>query len=541
MDSDGPVLLETSGALNVLYRGRLLYSERGPASLPARLALSCETGPGRLYILPSPCLWYGIAELLARIEEGSALLCLEAEPALAGLARESLPRELEADTRLHFLDSAEPERLCDAIARIGHYRVCVSLRLSGGGAFHARAYAAAEAFLNAEFSEYWRSKAALLVMGRLWTRNIFRNLSRMDEISPRPLPRFDSPVIVCGAGPSLEAAFPLIEAKRSKLALIACDTALGPLLARGLKPDLVVCLEGQAHNLPDFTCLGDGEVDILADLSSHPGTFSAPRGAKFLTSVAIVESPFLGRVRALGLPCLACPPLGSVGVHAAYLASRLSRGPILLTGLDFAFESGKTHARGSPSLQAELGRMTRLSRWGSQTASAFRPGLRAEAGLLTDPVLSNYARLLSGYIEGSGLPFLDIRGPGPGPRRAKNGLGGGRGPPGWPGGEGGRGRIVGPEAGRRSRPRPNRGDFSFEGNRGSQGYLRGDEGKKPLDEGRTPRSGAGSRLPSLGPARFRAASREGPQDLLNRVLIEVEYWLWKLEEIAAAMEEGLAR
>ncbi|HOX49031.1 MAG TPA: DUF115 domain-containing protein, partial [Spirochaetales bacterium] len=434
MDADGPALVETGGALNVRYRGRLLYSERGPALIPGRAALACELGPARLYLVSSPCLWYGIPELLARLEPGSAVLCLEADEALARLSLERAPAGLLDDPRLAFLPSADPAKALEAAAALGSFRRCVPLRLSGGDAFHADEYRRAAAVLQAEFAAAWRNRAALLSMGRLWARNIFRNLASLREIGPEAPPRCEGAAFVCGAGPSLEASLPLIAARRGRLALIACDTALPVLLGAGLEPDLVVCLEGQAHNLADFTPAGGREIPLLADLSSHPATFRALRGRKHLSLVHIAPGAFMRRVSGLGLPCVELPPLGSVGVHAVHLARKLASGPVLAAGLDFSYELGKTHARGAPALLSEERRMTRLYRSRAQLAAAFKPGARpapgagaavratavtttvaadgasgqapapgARAGApLTDPVLSSYAALLAEENAGPG-------------------------------------------------------------------------------------------------------------------------------------------
>lgn len=551
MDSDGPVPLETGGALNVRYRGRLLYSERGPASLPQRSALACETGPERLYLVLSPCLWYGVKELLSRIEPGSAILCLEADPELARLSREALPPELASDRRLAFLPSGEPRKVIEAATKLGRFRRCIPLRLSGGEAFNHEAYARVAALLQAEFAASWRSKAALLSMGRLWARNIFHNLASLAELDPKPLPSFPGPVIVCGAGPSLEAALPFIAENRSGLSVVVCDTALGSLIDFGIEPDLVVCLEGQAHNLPDFVPAGRRAIPLLADLSSHPATFRALTGKKHLTAVEIAPSPFLRRVGAIGLPALACPPLGSVGVHAVHVARRLTTAPVLITGLDFSSELGKTHARGSPSLRAELSSLSRLSRWPNQLAAAFRPGARPgpeaqgplwPAGSLprTDPALSAYAALLADELSRPGTAVFDLRG---------RGLP--LGAPYLPFGEAA--RLI---KGYGLRPTPEDGalcDSALCDAMGGSAARREDLGPRALGFIAEERARLDTML-EIMKGRRRAEGQElrrlaaesdyllwplpdddrlagMPQDLANRLLVEVDYWRWKLEEI----------
>jgi hypothetical protein len=436
-DTEAPLVLETPGGLSVSYKGRLLYSGREPAKIPRQVAAACDRGPARLLLVPSPLLWYGLSELLAAMGEGSAVLCVEADRSLAKLARERMPEEIAVDSRVAFIDGASFEEAAEAADRLGSFRTCALVRLSGGESLNADLYRGLSAALVSRFESDWRNRAALMALGGRWARNIFDNLAGLEAIAPAELPSFPGAVVVCGAGPSLEGALPFIarQASCGTLRVIACDTALGSLLASGIKPDLVVCLEAQAYNLGDFTCLGNREIRLAADLSSHPAGFRAVRGPKHVSFVRITASSFLDRVedalRASGAPFLEMPPLGSVGVHAVRLASETSVGPIFATGLDFCFEPGKTHARGCPSLLAAERDLGRLRRWPSQFAVSFRDrnidmAASAEpdshARLLSDPVLLSYAELLAQGSavgrpdkrgSGSGVELYDIRGRGP--------------------------------------------------------------------------------------------------------------------------------
>ena len=445
-EEEAPLVLETPGGLSVSYRGRLLYSGREPAKIPRAVARACDPGPARLLLAASPLLWYGLPELLETMGEGSAVLCVEADPALAALARERMPPELARDPRVAFLAGASAEEAASIAAALGSFRACSLVPISGGESLNDQAYRDMAALLSSRFEADWRNRAALMTLGHRWAGNIFDNLASLANLDIREFPRFVGAVVVCGAGPSLEDALPFMAAQkaRGRIAVVACDTALGSLLASGIDPDLVVCLEAQAHNLADFTCLGARSIPLAADLSAHPASFRAVRGPKLLSFVRITRSPFLERVAAVleasGLPYRELPPLGSVGVHAARLAMELTGGPILAAGLDFCFEAGKTHARGCPSLLAEERKLSRLSRWAGQFAYSFRErsvGLGGEAAaaggrsrLLSDPVMLTYAALMreaalsdsggralpggpGGGARAGGPRLYDIRGRGP--------------------------------------------------------------------------------------------------------------------------------
>jgi hypothetical protein len=155
-------------------------------------------------------------------------------------------------------------------------------------------------------------------------------------------------VVVCGAGPSLDSALPVIKSERGRVCLMAVDTALPTLAAAGITPDLVVAIEGQVVNIYDFLPVAAREYTLLADISSAPSVVGIHEGSpvSWLCS-RFADIELLDRVEAAGFALTALPPLGSVGVAAVALAGRITSGPVLLTGLDFAVPPGVGHARSS--------------------------------------------------------------------------------------------------------------------------------------------------------------------------------------------------
>ncbi len=424
-DDEAPRVFEASGGLCVSYRGRLLYSARDPAGLPRRVAAACDRGPNRLHLVPSPLLWYGVKELVSNMGPGSAVLCVETDPELAHVAREAMPPELSSDKRVSFITVSSLDDAVEAARGLGVFRSCSLIALSGGEALNASFYKALAAALSEEFESSWRNRAALMILGDRWAKNIFDNTAALVEILPESPPRFAGPAVVCGAGDSLEKALPLLAGLKSRglVSIIACDTALGTLRSAGIDPDLTVCLESQAHNLSDFTSLGSTSIRLAADISSHPSTFRIVRGPKHLTSVRITQSRFLSRLSdaldEAGCEVIKMPPLGSVGVHACYLAAQVCAGPVFVVGLDFSYTAGKTHARACPSIYSEEMSQTRLARWPNLYAASFRDRtVKLEKGLFSDPILLSYAQVLKNLLAGmhspeGGCRFFDIRGKGP--------------------------------------------------------------------------------------------------------------------------------
>jgi hypothetical protein len=251
-------------------------------------------------------------------------------------------------------------------------------------------------------------------MSRLWLRNLFTNLPLLAEPGPAPGPTAGQapdparPILVAGAGPSLETALPRIARVRGRLTLLAVDTAL-PALA-GLEPDWVYALEAQHYNLEDFLPGRDPAQTLLCDLSSCPAVLRLfPRRRAFSTRFHPLA--LFDRLQAAGLLPPELPPLGSVGVTAVQAALSLSTGPVLLAGLDFCYPQGRTHARGAPSHRRALAACSRLAPLGLGLleALAARPRLRVRGKggreYASDLVLRSYALQLGALARSSGRLF----------------------------------------------------------------------------------------------------------------------------------------
>lgn len=410
MDGNDPLLVDTGRGFSIQHRGLWLYSRRDPQAASKAVLASLRVQPETLYLLPSPCLGYGLRELLAILPASSAVLCIEADEALERIARKAL--EGFPDLVLE-----SPERALSAYRsletgnRPRRFRRVVEVRLSAGWALHEASYRQVLSAISDDIALRFRNRLSLVRMGRLWAKNVIANLGAIDWEKVAPLPGAEKPVLVCGAGPSLDAAIPLMARHRSDIYILACDTAAGALAARGLLPDAIVCLEGQVINVADFLPLSGQPVRLVADLSAHPSSFRlANTESLTLTLSEWTESAFIQRLARAGLPLLPVPPLGSVGVLAIHLAGLFGL-PVALAGLDFSFMQGKTHCDGSPADVRARMRETRTEKRGAAWDSSFREACtRLRDGSITDPALSMYAALaatelrpIDGYELRSGL------------------------------------------------------------------------------------------------------------------------------------------
>ncbi len=412
-DENEPSLVRSEHGITALWRGVNLYPGTDPVEYARRRARVFSCTPRTLVFVPSVGLGYGLRELLARLPAGSSVLCVEAhQPVMALAIAQGLPR----DARLFILRADNEDIVARALREMGEwqFRRVVEVTLCAGYRLAPALYAGMRRALEVQVHEYWRNRLTLIALGSLQVRNLFSNIALFPRAGDFASVSTSMPVIVAGAGPSLEDMLPLIRAVRNDVLLVAVDTALPRLAAESLQPDVVVALEAQVANLQDFLpSPSTGEALLACELSSHP---SAVR--LFGSNVRFFSSEFaplrlFSRMAGAGvLPC-PFPALGSVGVAAVNAAVRLTTGEIFLTGLDFSYPRSLTHARGTPYHLSALARATRLCPPDdlSFRALSARNAMIAEdkngEPILTDPVLMSYRESLRRVIAAASPRVFD--------------------------------------------------------------------------------------------------------------------------------------
>jgi hypothetical protein len=438
---DRPEILDTGKGRTVVYRGRALYSRydpsRDPAKAAANLAISGET----LVLCVSPLLGYGLDSILEKLPENGLVLALESDERLMSLSVASIDPRLLAHERFRYARTSSASRVVeylDALA-LRPFRRCVRIDLSAGASLDPEFYGEATRLVDEYISRYWRNHVTLMRLGRSYARDFFANLPALcgaqnavrcapygacgthgarpgAKRMPRPIARgmAGKPVLVAGAGPSLDGSLDFIRRNRESLFVLAVDTALGTLVSSGVGCDAVAVVESQFWIERAFAGMRDSRVPVFADLTARPAAVGACSGdASFFLS-EYARTRFLERfLPALGgVPVI--QPLGSVGLVALCLA-RIVASPdsrVLFTGLDFSFGGGYTHSRGAPASIESLFRANRLAPLLSSPPSLApnAGGTRGKDGstAYTDPSLSGYASLCASFYSGVTPPFMDI-------------------------------------------------------------------------------------------------------------------------------------
>jgi hypothetical protein len=415
MIDDEPRLVDTGRGFTVRYHRRLLYPTDDPIGSARRRAAAARIAPRTLVFVPSLTLGYGLGELAAGLPPDSHVLCVEADQPLMALALDSgtpLPRL----ANLTVVRADRPERVAELLHELGvwRFRRVAVVSLSGGNLLHPHLYREMRATLEEEIRIHWQNRLTLMRMSRLWLKNLFANLALLPGASFLESLDASGPVVVAGAGPSLERALPWIQRLRSRVVLLAVDTALPVLADAGLEPDWVAALEAQTQNLQDFLPSLPRDASLLGEITACPQTLRLFT-RRFLFSSRFYPLELFDRLAEHGLLPTPLPPRGSVGVTAVEAAMRVSRGPVLLAGLDFGYPGQQTHARGAPAHRAMLHSSRRLRPAGMRSFEAIlgRPRLwlsgRGGGRVLSDLVLQQYALQLRRVI-GDSQRVYDIGG-----------------------------------------------------------------------------------------------------------------------------------
>lgn len=403
-EMDLPELVQTEEGSSLFYRSKWLYSRQKPVSRAIALAQSIPLLEECIYLVYSPCLWYGVCELLTRLPPSSAILAIECDPALYRLASENMPariRDALQARRLAFIAQVPESHFFNTISILGRFRKVQEVLLSSGWTIFPEYYKALPQTILKYFSDYYRSRITLTRLGRLWIRNTLKNLLALPAI-PAPLPHTAKPVLVCGAGVSLYNALQWISVNRDRFFILACDTAFGTLRDAGIVPDSIVCLDAQFYNVIDL--IGSKEQGTVPhgflDMSAHPSLFKNIFQSITPLMTMWAQTELLATIKAQPYDFLIVDPYGSVGLTALSLAHLIAEKEIWITGLDFAFPPGWTHAPATHIDRYEMMHENRLYKRKLSWNMTYREGSnKFNSFLRSDPALNMYHALCNTLIE----------------------------------------------------------------------------------------------------------------------------------------------
>ncbi len=154
----------------------------------------------------------------------------------------------------------------------------------------------------------------------------------------------DIPAIVVAAGPSLNKNIAELKRAKNKAFIIACDTAIKPLIKEGIIPDMYATVDGKKPPmLVDVEEIK--EIPLLCSMFSSYEIMKEHKGKKFFFNEGYIL--FNQLYNKNGISFEPVNGGGSVATFAFSLAYMIGFQRIILVGQDLAFTNNKTHADGT--------------------------------------------------------------------------------------------------------------------------------------------------------------------------------------------------
>ncbi|MFG0273653.1 MAG: 6-hydroxymethylpterin diphosphokinase MptE-like protein, partial [Phycisphaerales bacterium] len=368
---------ETDQGPVCLLNGRALASRRRPADEAERIADGVDPKEAGVFAVVGFGSGHHVRAIAARTRRAAALLVFEPDVALLRAVLERVdcsawiasngvcfltdPTDGGAITRA--LEGAEP-LVALGLKIVEHPPSRV--RLAGEGAQFGRTLTQVVAAVRTVV-------VTTMVQTEVTMRNTLLNLDRYLAASGDRAGGVADlaglcagrPAVVVSAGPSLARTIDALAAPgvRDRVVIIAVQTALKPLLAKGVRPHFVTALdyhEISRRFYEGLTAEGIAGVTLVAEPKVNP----------------VVPESFPGPVRCPGDDTLdlllgadlagehGTLPAGSTVAHLAYyLARHLGCDPVILTGQDLGFTDGQYYGAGAAIHDAwapELGSFTTL-------------------------------------------------------------------------------------------------------------------------------------------------------------------------------------
>lgn len=189
--------------------------------------------------------------------------------------------------------------------------------------------------------------ATIQRFNEIWQNNFNANwqtISRNQGIRPLRGKFRDIPVILVGAGPSLDRNIEFLHNAAGKSVVIASDAALKPLLEEKIVPSFVVCLDPQPEISKFFQGLDTYSLNLIAPTIVHPKVLSVWQGRIIFYNKHAPDILVLTKIKEIAKNIWPLTPGGSVLSIAYDFAFQIGGNPIIFTGQDLSYPKGKGYS-----------------------------------------------------------------------------------------------------------------------------------------------------------------------------------------------------
>jgi hypothetical protein len=182
-----------------------------------------------------------------------------------------------------------------------------------------------------------------------WARNSYDNYSLIQRANGVRM-LADScagiPSIIVGVGPSLDECWPALKAAAGRALIIATDAAFRPLLANGVRPDLVLSYDCKPEQQLLWNDIGHHGILGLFDSCAHPKAIASWQGPILFYNHFHQADELSQFILPHVFPSIGQIPSGAtVGNTALLLSKILGCTPTLAVGMDFCYGYGDPYKK----------------------------------------------------------------------------------------------------------------------------------------------------------------------------------------------------
>lgn len=371
------------GAWSAELDGRALTSRRDPVGEGERLADTVDFAESGVAAVIGFGLGYHVAALARRAGNHSLVLVYEPDVALlrSVLEHADFTDWLAAGRVFLFTDAEDAAAISESLAGM-EALVGLGMRFVEHAPSLPRLGESARTFastLTRVVAAFRTQVVTTMTQMQVTVRNLLMNLDHYvggAGVADLAGAARGFPAVVVSAGPSLERNLHLLAQPgvRERVVIIAVQTVLKPMLARGIRPHFVTALDFHEISRRFYEGLTPADVEgitLVAEPKANPAILDAfPGDIRLVGSEALDE--LLGPELAGDHGRIA--PGATVAHLAYYLARHLGCDPVILIGQDLAFTDGQYYAAGAaihdvwatelnPFNTLEMMEWERIARW----------------------------------------------------------------------------------------------------------------------------------------------------------------------------------
>ena len=410
-----PRLVDTKRGFSVYYNERYLFSKYDPQKSFTTLVNNTLILNNSLIICVSPVLQFPIDILLQKLEREHCnncfILAIEKNNDLYNFFTENMVTHSnvaianissEYDITLLLENKNHCKYVGSKIPPLAQFKRLIVFDASSEATVHRDFYARSIQIAQNSITQFWKNRATLMKLGKLFSKNTIKNVKKLKNTSFFPHKTVSKPILVVGAGTSLDSLIPFIKEYEQSFYILAIAAAMRPLLDNDITPDAIVTVEAQYATERAFIGTKNKRIPLFADLVSRPSILNILKGETYFYVSEYTKSPLLNRIKEFFPQLPLIDPLGSVGLTCTEIACMIRQNssvPICVCGLDFSYIAGKSHCNESPHIKYALQYSHRFSPFGN-VGAAYSYGSEHVIGknnqhVATDKALKGYGDLFS--------------------------------------------------------------------------------------------------------------------------------------------------